>query len=413
MSHRVPIRRLSLAQARRVALDAQGFGRLRPLGRAVTMRDVQSLIGRLAQFQIDTISVVERAHYFPLYSRLGTYDKSLLDRALATAPRRLFEYWGHAASMIDVDLWPALQWRMARQTGDGWRAWERMVQQYPELPDQVLAEVRARGPVSARQIEFEEERSRDHWGWNWSSVKLALEMHFSAGRITAASRNQHFERLYDVPVRVLPAPVLALPALSEDDACRELVRRSARALGIASSSCLADYFRIGQTAARRAIDELVELGELVPVEVAEWQRPLWLWHQARIPRRVHARALVSPFDSLVFERNRTLALFDFFYRIEIYVPEAKRRHGYYVYPFLLDEQFVARVDLKADRANGVVIVKASWLEPGREVPAEVVARELAEELAELARWTGCSRVVVQPRGDLAEALSAAVVHPTH
>ena len=404
----MPPRRLTRNQARRIALAAQGFARPRPEG-PVTMRQVQQVITRLGQFQIDSINVVERAHYLPLYSRLGPYDRALLDRAFGRGPRRMFEYWGHAASLLDVTLWPAVQWRMEANAVAPWRTWDALRERHPELGDQVLAEVARRGPVTARGIEFEEVRRRDRWGWNWSSVKVALEHHFSAGRITSAGRTASFERLYDIPERVIPAAVFQQPALGREEAILHLTRRAATALGVASIGCLTDYFRLSKASTQQAVRELEASGELVPAEVEGWRRPLWLWHEAQVPRRVQARALLSPFDSLVFERTRLHELFDFFYRIEIYVPEPKRQFGYYVYAFLLGDQFVARVDLKADRARGVLVVKASWLEPGRELPAEQVARELAEELAELGRWTGCPGVQVEPHGDLAEELSRATL----
>lgn len=406
---------IDLPEARSIALDAQGFSRPRRAERDYTMRDVQAVISQLGQFQIDTINVVERAHYFPLFSRLGNYDKALLERALGRSPRRLFEYWGHAASMIDVDLQPALRPRMMRNARQPWAGYARTLEEYPGLEEKVLAEVRARGPLTARQVEHDEgERTRENWGWNWSAVKHVLEGLFSAGEISSANRNPSFERLYDLPERVLPARVLAVATPGEDEARLELVRRSARALGVASAKCLADYFRLPVAATGTAIQQLVASRELVPVEVRGWSRPTWLWHEyvgargVRVPPPSRARALVSPFDSLVFERTRTLELFGMFYRIEIYVPEARRQYGYYVYPFLMDGRFVARVDLKADRASSTLLVKAAWAEPGTEVPAGQVADALAGELAELGRWTGCAQVLVLPRGDLAGALANAV-----
>lgn len=407
------MRELSLAQARRIALAAQGFGRPRPSrpdgGRTVTMRDVQGLVDRLAQFQIDSINVLARAHLFPLFSRLGPYDPALLTRASSTRPVRLFEYWGHAASLVDVTLQPALRFRMARARGEAWGRMRQVEADHPELVAFVRDEVRSRGPITARQIEFDEQRERTHWGWNWSSTKTALEWLFWSGEITAAGRNQSFERLYDLPERVLPPAVHSSATLSDAQAHVELVRRSARALGVASEVCLADYFRLTRAETRAAISELATRAELEEVRVDGWPVRTWLWTgdgPVRIPRKIRARALVSPFDSLVFERARALALFGLDYRIEIYVPEARRRHGYYVYPFLLDEQFVARVDLKADRAAGVLRVKASWLEPGTGEETDRVCAELLAELHELARWQGLGEVVVEPRGDLAAALAA-------
>ena len=398
--------RLSKAQARRVALAAQGFGVARPQ-RAVTTRDVQATTNRLAQFQIDSINVVTRAQFMPLFSRLGPYDQDLLQRAAHRPPRRLFEYWGHAASLIDVTLQPALRFRMQAGYRDVWGGVERMARDNPGLVDEVRDEVKRRGPISARELEFEEVRDRTNWGWNWSSVKTVLEWLFYVGDVTSAYRNSQFERVYDLPERVFPPAILARPTPSPHDSVVELVRRAGAALGIASEFCLRDYFRTRSDMTKAATAELVESGELIPVTVEGWENAkTYLWHAARHPRRVEGRALLSPFDSMIFERARLQRLFDFFYRIEIYVPEPKRTYGYYVYPFLLGERFVARVDLKADRAGGVLRVNSAWLEPGHEQIQ--VAGELASELRSMAAWLGLSGVEVQARGDLAPALALAV-----
>ncbi|MFC7618928.1 winged helix-turn-helix domain-containing protein [Microlunatus sp. GCM10028923] len=397
--------RLSRAQARRVALAAQGFGTPRP-ERAVGMRDVQSVISRLGQFQIDSINVVRRAHYLPLYSRLGPYDPALLDRAAHRAPRRMYEYWGHAASLIDVRLQPQLRFRMRDGFRDVWRGVERAARDNPNLVDWVRDQVADRGPLTAREIEYVEDRSKTNWGWNWSTVKTVLEWLFYCGEVTSARRNGQFERVYDLPERVFPATVLDVPDPSPEDSVRELVRHAATALGVASEFCLRDYFRTSAAMTRQAVTDLVDAGELLPVQVEGWEKPQYLWHQARVPRRVDARALLSPFDSMIFERARLERIFDFFYRIEIYVPEPKRQYGYYVYPFLLGERFAARVDLKADRAADRLRVNSAWLEPGED-PTEV-AVELAAELRTLADWLGLSTVAVAGKGDLAEPLSGAV-----
>ena len=386
-------------------MAAQGFGLRRP-DRGVGIRDVQAVINRVAQFQIDSVNVVTRAHYMPIFSRLGRYDVRLLERAAYQPPRRLYEYWGHAASLIDVKLQPYLRFRGQAGFRDVWAAVERVARQNPSLVDIVRDEVAARGPISSRDLEYEEERSRDNWGWNWSSVKIVMEWLFYLGEITSARRNSQFERVYDLPERVLPQTVLAQPSPTPQDSVRELVRRAAQALGVASELCLRDYFRTGSRITRAAIVELVESGELLPVAIAGWDsRPTYLWHEARRPRRVNARALLSPFDSMIFERNRLEQLFDFYYRIEIYVPGPKRIHGYYVYPFLLGERFVARVDLKADRSRGVLLVNAAWIEP--EQDRDYVATELRAELDLMADWLGLSGVQILPRGDLAGALAAA------
>lgn len=397
-------RPLSLAQARRIALAAQGFGVPRP-ARAVTMRDVQTTITRLAQVQIDSVNIVRRAHYLPFFSRLGPYDIALIDRAAGRAPRRLFEYWGHAASLLDVTLEPALRFRGERAGEEAWGGMRRVAKEYPGLVERVLADLQRDGPLTAREIDqVEDERTPEEWGWNWSVVKTACEWLFWTGEITAARRNVQFERVYDLPDRVLPPAIRAVPTPTVTDAHLTLVRRAAAALGIGSLACFADYFRLSTGETATAVATLVGTGELEPVRVTGWARQAYLWHAARRPRRITARALVSPFDSLVFERRRLRELFGFDYRIEIYVPAAKRRHGYYVYPFLLGEKFVARADLKADRAAGVLRVLGAWAEPGEDLA--YTARELAGELRELADWLGLDRVVVGERGDLAGDLSA-------
>lgn len=395
-----------------MVLAAQGLGR-RP-DRAVGMRDVQGVISRLGQFQIDSINIVARAHYLPLFSRLGSYDPALLDRASGRAPRRLFEYWGHAASLIDVELQPALRTRMHRWAeADMWPGIARIYREKPELIEWVSAELDRRGPTSARELDpqlgQQPDRRRDSWGWNWSDVKTACEWLFFTGAITAARRNSSFERLYDLPGRVLPAAVWARPSPDEPEAMRTLVRRAAAALGVASEPCLRDYFRTSASRTRQAVTELVDAGELLPVRVQGWDaQPVYLWSQASVPRRSRVRALVSPFDSVMFERSRLEALFDFFYRIEIYVPAPKRIHGYYVYPFLLGEDFVARVDLKADRQAGVLRVNGAWAEADRHQQTSEIAAELAAELELMAGWLGLEAVRVEVNGDLAPALGAAL-----
>ncbi|QDP96386.1 winged helix-turn-helix domain-containing protein [Microlunatus elymi] len=412
---------LSRAQARRIALAAQGFagrndsdrGGQRP-DRQPTMRDVQAVINRLGQFQIDTINIVARAHYLPLFSRLGAYDVALLDRAASKAPRRLFEYWGHAASMIDVTLQPALRHRMQSWSErEMWGSMARINTERPGLVEWVQQQVVDHGPIGARGIELiaEQERddhhgsrSRDNWGWNWSDVKTACEYLFVTGRITAARRNGQFERLYAIPERVLPTAVAQAPTPDEPEAMRILVRRAAAALGVASEYDLRDYFRTSQALTRPAIDDLVDSGELLPVTVEGWKRDGYLWHRARQPRSIQARALISPFDSVMFERDRLEALFEFFYRIEIYVPAPKRVHGYYVYPFLLGDRFVARVDLKSDRAAGVLRVNGAFAE--EHADPDEIAPQLTAELELMAGWLGLDGVRVEGRGDLAPHLIA-------
>jgi uncharacterized protein len=395
---------LHKAEARRIALAAQGFG-VPKRERPVTMRDVQAVTNRLAQFQIDSINVVTRAQFMPLFSRLGPYDPALLERAAYQAPRRLFEYWGHAASLIDVSLQPLLRFRMEPGFRDVWAGVERVAQENADLIPFIRDEVAARGPISARDLEVAEQRDRSNWGWNWSRVKTVLEWLFYVGEVTSAYRNAQFERVYDLPERVIPRSVLTMPTPTPQESVTGLIRRAARALGIASASSLREYFRTRLAMTRQAIAALVETGELIPVAVqGTGSLPWYLWHEARVPRRVDARALLSPFDSMIFERARLEHLFDFVYRIEIYVPGPKRVHGYYVYPFLLGEEFVARVDLKADRTRGVLRVNAAWIEPGHD--SYDVATALASELKIMGEWLGLQTVEILPRGDLAPALAA-------
>ena len=386
-----------------MALAAQGFTDRRPV--APNARALARVVDRLGLFQIDSINIVARAHYVPLFSRIGPYPPALLDRAYGLAPRRLFEYWAHEASLVRVDLQPALRFRMASADG-AWGNMKRIAKEQPEVIKWVLGEVRDRGPLTAREIELDvPEQGRKHWGWNWSIVKIALEWLFYTGEVTSARRNSAFERVYDLPERVLPADVLATPTPEPDAAHRTLVRVAAQAHGVATEQCLRDYFRLKPAPTKAAIADLVDAGELLPVEIAGWRRPAYLHRDARVPRRIRARSLVSPFDPLVFERSRTEVLFDFRYRIEIYVPAAKRIHGYYVLPFLLGDRLAARVDLKADRQRGRLVVKAAHLEA--EAPPES-ATELAAELVDLADWLDVGAIEVLPAGDLAPALASAI-----
>lgn len=398
------MRTLTLGQARRVALAAQGFGRPRPA--QVTARDVRRVVHQVAQFQIDSVNVVARAAYLPLFSRLGPYDPALLDAAAGRAPRLLFEYWGHEASLIDVQLAPAMTVKMRR--AHPWGSVERIRRERPEFVAAVLDAVAARPRgVTARELDDGGERlRRDHWGWNWSDARRAAELLFHDGDITVARRNAAFERVYALPEHVLPRTVRALPVPDLDEAVDTLMRRALRALGVAQAASLADYFRLSSALARASLARLVVSGEAELVQVAGLAGEWFLDPVARRPRRVDACALVSPFDSLCFHRPRLATLFGFDYTIEIYVPAAKRRYGYYVYPFLLGERFAGRVDLKADRRAGVLRVNAAWHEPD-EVPGEV-AGALSGELRDMAAWLGLSRVEVAPRGTLAPALSAVV-----
>jgi uncharacterized protein YcaQ len=392
---------LSLAQARRIALAAQGF-----TDRAhatPTLATLQRSLARTGVLQVDSVNVLQRAHFMPLYSRMGAYDVDLLRRASEKRPRRMVEYWAHVQAFMPVDLWPVMQHRMDRYRGERGK-WGFSAD--PELEPRILAAVRDRGPVTARGLdeEFSGPRLKDNWGWNWSDARRVLDFLFLAGDVAIAGRTSQFEVLYDVPERVLPAQVLALPTPTKAEADLELVRRAARSHGVGTLRCFADYYRMPVADTKVAVDTLVEAGELSAVRVQGWRKPAFLHAGAKLPRRVGARALLSPFDPLVWERDRAEALFDFFYRIEIYVPAEKRVHGYYVLPFLLGDAIVARVDLKADRATGRLLVKGAYAEAG--ALAET-AEELAAELVRLAGWLQLTSIEVEPRGDLAPALAAA------
>jgi len=379
----MPRERLSAPEARRLALASQGFAEPRPDGEPGGW-DLRRVLKRVGLLQIDSVNVLERAHYLPAFSRLGTYSHEALDRLSQRAPRRLFEYWGHEASLIPVEYQPLLRWRMERAAHDAWGGMRKVASERPELVAEVLAQVRDRGPVAASELTAERPRRSGPW-WDWSDSKRALEWLFWSGRVTAA-RRRRFERLYDLPERVLPAKVLAAPTPAPDEAQRELLRIAARSLGVAAERDLRDYFRLSAAEAKPRLAELVEAGDLVEVEVEGWGRTRgYLWPGARIPRRVEATALLGPFDSLIWERSRVERIFGFAFRLEIYVPAPKRRHGYYVLPFLLGDRLVARVDLKADRAAGVLRLNALHLEPG--APAETTDA-LEAELRRLAGWLG-------------------------
>ena len=402
---------LSLSQARRIALRAQGLDRARGDAGTVTMRHLQQVVDRLGLLQIDSVNVLARAHLMPSFSRVGPYDVSLLDRAAGAPPRRLVECWAHEASLVPPTTYRLLGWRQRAYRDHAWGSIRDVPLQHSGVLEEIRALVRGSGPVTARQVhavhEAEHPHRRTEWGWNWTVAKRVLEFLFFTGEVTAAYRNAAFERCYDLTERVLPPDVLARPEPIDADAIRELVAIGARAHGIGTAGCFADYFRVkGHRAgalARSAVTDLVEEGVLRPVRVRGWERPTFLHRDASLPRRVAGRALLSPFDPLVFERRRLEELFGTRYRIEIYVPAAQRVHGYYVLPFLLGERIAARVDLKADRQAGVLRVQSAHREPG--APPDAAA-ELTAELHLMAGWLGLGAVTVSAGagGDLVDGL---------
>jgi uncharacterized protein len=391
---------LSAARARRLALGATGLAAARPRGR-VDRRHVHRVFERNGLLQIDSVNVLVRAQEMPLFTRLGPHSRDLLPRLVAD--KKLFEYWGHEASLIPVEHQPLLRWRMEEaRHGAGWAGLADLQRRRPDYIEAIYQLVVERGPITAAQLD--PSRSRNEPWWGWHDAKRALEVLFWCGRITA-SRGTNFARIYDLPERVLPASVLAMPTPDEADAIRKLLLIAARALGVATVADLADYWRVKVPRARPLVAELVEEGELLAVRVEGWRDVAYVSPGAVIPRRVDARALVSPFDPIMWERKRLERLFGFEYRIEIYVPAPKRKFGYYVLPFVYGDRFVARVDLRADRKRSALVVASSHPEP---YVTDDALHALAAELRLLATWLGLDRIKVEPRGDLARALRNAV-----
>ena len=394
-----PVDRLTVAQARRIALGAQGFAEPRPTGR-VDARHVRRALDRVGVLQIDSVNVLVRSYELPLFARLGPYPRPLLTD-LIERRRELFEYWAHEASFVPVELHPLLRWRMEAAAGHAWGRMARMGRELPDYVAAVLAEVAERGPISSSELTDGGQKSGPWWGW--SKGKTALEWLFWAGDLTSAGRGPNFERRYDLPERVLPATVLDAPTPPIEEAHRQLLLRAAKHHGVGTARDLADYFRIKIPAARPRLHELVEQGA-VPVQVGDWKEIAYLHPDARRPRSINACALLSPFDSLIWERSRAERLFGVRIRIELYTPPPKRIHGYYVLPFLLGDALAARVDLKSDRKASRLLVQAAYTEEGH---GDDVAVPLAAELRAMATWLGLDAVEVKPRGDLAPALQLA------
>jgi uncharacterized protein len=401
--------RLSAAQARRIAVAAQGFSEPPPSG-AVTRAHLRRLISRIQVLQLDSVSVAVRAHYAPVFSRLGPYDRAVLDRAAwdhsARSPRLLVEYWAHEAALMAVDDWPLLRWRMRQYRHGRWGT--HIVKANPQLADKIVAAVAELGPSTAGQIEAHlaagPRGPRGDWWGSRSDTKWVAEALFAAGVLTTATR-VGFARHYDLSERVLPPDVLARE-VDEDDAVRQLTLRAATALGVGTEADIRDYFRLAAGQAKPAITKLVSDGELEPVDVEGWSAPAYLVAGRTIPRRDRGSALLCPFDPLIFFRPRVERLFGFHYRIEIYTPANKRQYGYYVWPFLLDGELVGRVDLKADRAADALHVVGAFVERDRS-PSRVAAA-LVGELEMMASWLGLAGVTVGGRGDLVAELRAAI-----
>ena len=390
---------LSPAEARRITLAAQGFAERRPTGR-VDRRHVRKLFARLGVVQLDSVNVLVRSHYLPLFSRLGPYDRTLLDR-FAYDDHEAFEYWGHEASLIHSELQPLLRWRMTRE--HRWSGMRRFIEGAdPAMLDALTERVLVDGPMSAGDLDGTDRKTGPWWGWG--ETKRLLEHLFYVGRVGAVRRRNTFERAYVDPAHVVPAEVRARPTPDDRDAMAALLTHAARAYGVGSAKDFAEFFRLPIREARPLADELADAGVLRRVTIEGWNQPAFLHPDATLPRQIDACALVSPFDSVMWERERIERLFGFSYRIEIYVPKPKRTYGYYVLPFLLGDRYVARVDLKADRAASRLLVQAAWVEDG--VDDLEVAEHLAGELRTMATWLGLDDVVVAERGDLAPALRA-------
>lgn len=392
---------VSPAQARRIALAAQGFGRTIP--GAIGTRQLNLLIERLGLLQLDSVNVFERSHYLLGYARLGNYDKSQLDRLTFARKGRYIEYWAHEAAVIPIETWPLLRWRMQRYQETAYREWSSANR---DMIEWVRAELAAKGPLAASAIEHDANRRTGPW-WGLSPIKTALEVLFRWGEVVSAGRTR-FERTYALPEQILPSEIIHrdVPA---HEAQRQLVEHAARAHGIGTASDLADYFRLKSADVRPILRELEDDGVLLPVSVKGWDRPAWLHRDARIPRRVETAALLSPFDPVVWDRGRAQRLFAFHYRIEIYTPAPKRIFGYYSLPILIDDRLVGRIDLKSDRQARVLRVQSAWHE--EHADRATVAERIAPLLARTAAWQGLDTIEVKDRGDLAAAVAGELGRP--
>jgi len=406
-----PGARITAAQARRTAIAAQQLGRPPRDSAAgeVNRGHLRRLVDAIGVLQIDSVNVLARAHYLPIFSRFGPYPAEVLDRAAwpaRAADRTLLESWAHVASLVPMSTEPLLRWRQQRWADD-WDTTGGRLAEHPGFVDEVLAVFAERGPMSAGDVEKALEapgKGRPGW-WEWSLTKRVCENLFISGR-TAVSTRRGFERCYDLRERVVPADIRALPTPSEADAKRALIELAARHHGIGTVGDLADYYRFGKADAMVALEDLVDEGTVIPVEVDGWGQPAYMHADAQLPRSVAGRALLCPFDPLIWERARTERVFGFHYRIEIYVPEPKRAYGYYVFPLLVGDRIVGRFDLKADRKSRRLLVQASWVEPGEQLGP--VAEHAATELHRMARWLDLDEVTARPVGTLARELISAL-----
>ncbi len=389
--------RLSIAETRRVALAAQGFADPRPTGR-IDRRHLRRVLDRIGVIQIDSVNVLVRSQELPLFARLGPHPRSLIQDA--TAAGELFEYWVHEASHVPTEHHHLYRWSMRQP--HRWAAFRNVMDTRPEYLESVFDHVATNGPVVAGDLK-QRVGKKGTW-WDYDDGKVALEALFYSGRLTARRRSNDFARMYDIPERMIPADVLARSAVPEVEARKELLVLAAKYHGVGTLTDLCDYHRMKPAVCRPLFAELAEEGRLTPVAVEGWDKQAYMHPEAAIPRRVSARALLSPFDPVVWNRERTERIFGFRYRIEIYVPQPKRQYGYYVLPFLLGDELVGRVDLKADRATRTLLVQSAWGEPG--IPEGDVAGEMYEELRLLAGWLQLERIEIVGRGDLSAALTA-------
>jgi uncharacterized protein YcaQ len=389
------MRRLTTEQAKRYALGAQGFTQQRPSGK-VDVRHYRRLLDRIGLIQLDSVNVFARTHYLPFFSRLGPYPREQLDRWL-WGSREMFEYWAHMASVVPAPTHRLFRWRMRKERI--WKVFQEVLDEKPDYLDRVLDQVRVRGPIQTSDLEDPGTKWGNDTMWNWNEGKMALEYLFIKGHVSTAAR-PNFTRMYDLTERVIPAEHLETPTPADDEAIAELLMMSARSLGVATAADLADYYRL--THIGPVLKRLVDSGSLQEVEVVGWNRPAYLHPEATLPRDKVGTALLSPFDNLIFFRDRVERLWDFHYRIEIYTPAPKRIYGYYVLPFLLDGDLVGRVDLKTDRESGVLRVRGAFAEPG--VDRVAVGRALAQELELTASWLGLGDIEISRNGDLAASV---------